>query len=360
MTGATYIIAEAGVNHNGSIELAKRLVEEAAKAGANAVKFQTFQAAKLVSSRAEKAEYQKRLTDSQESQLEMIRRLELSLDDHVELIECCRLHNIDFLSTPFDDASLVLLTERLRLPRLKFSSGDLSNLPLLLKAAQTGCELIVSTGMATLGEVEEALSVIAFGLVSDENIKPSLSAFRSIYASEEGQQALRNKVTLLHCTTEYPTPYEDVHLNRMLTLEQAFGLPAGYSDHTLGTEVSVAAVALGAKMIEKHFTLDKTMEGPDHQASLEPQEIQALIKQIRHTEAALGTRVKYPAASELKNMTPARKSIVASRSIQPGEAFDETNLTLKRPGNGLSPSIYWEILGRKANRSYEQDELIEW
>ncbi|MFB9276299.1 N-acetylneuraminate synthase [Cohnella cellulosilytica] len=360
MKPSTYIIAEAGVNHNGSLAIAKQLVAEAARVGANAVKFQTFQANKLVSNSAEKAEYQKRLTDAEESQQDMIRRLELSLNDHCALIECCREHQIDFLSTPFDDESLALLTDTLKLNRLKLSSGDLTNLPFLLKAARTECELIVSTGMATIGEVEEALSVIAFGLVTDRAAKPSLMAFKSAYSSEEGQTALQDKVMLLHCTTEYPTPYEDVHLNRMKTLEQAFTLPVGYSDHTLGSEVSVAAVALGAVIIEKHFTLDKTMEGPDHQASLEPHEIQEMIKQIRHIEIAFGTSVKYPAVSELKNRVPARKSIVASRDIQQGETFDETNLTLKRPGNGLPPSMYWSLLGLKASRSYAEDELIEW
>ena len=360
MTTSTYIIAEAGVNHNGSLEIAKRLVVEAARVGANAVKFQTFQASKGVSKRAVKADYQKRLTDAEQSQQEMIRKLELSLDDHYELMDCCHKHNIDFLSTPFDDGSLILLTETLKLEKLKFSSGDLTNLPFLLKAARTGRDLIVSTGMATIGEVEEALSVIAFGLIADKCSVPSMLAFKRAYSSEEGQQALRLKVTLLHCTTEYPTPYEDVHLRRIQTLEQAFGLTIGYSDHTLGSEVSVAAVTLGAKVIEKHFTLDKTMEGPDHQASLEPNELQMMIQQIRHVEVALGDKVKYPAVSELKNMIPVRKSVVASRPILQGEVFDETNLTMKRPGDGLSSSTYWDLLGRPASRSYAEDELIEW
>jgi sialic acid synthase SpsE len=222
MAVSTYIIAEAGVNHNGLIDLAKRLVEEAAKAGADAVKFQTFQADKLVSGLAPKAEYQIKLTDAEESQKDMIRKLELSYEDHLELIECCRLHHIDFLSTPFDEDSLHMLVHQLSLPRLKFSSGDLTNLPLLLKAARTDCELIVSTGMATMGEVEDALSAIAFGRVVEGSGVPSLAAFRRVYGTDAGQNALRSKVILLHCTTEYPTPYEDVHLNRMLTLGQVF------------------------------------------------------------------------------------------------------------------------------------------
>jgi len=359
MKDAVYVIAEAGVNHNGSLELAKSLVENAAKSGADAVKFQTFKSERLVSAKAGKADYQKRLTSRDESQLDMLQKLELSEEAHEQLVQHCRYWNIDFLSTPFDEESLIFLSDRLQLNRLKFSSGDLSNLPFLLKAAYTGKEMIVSTGMATLGEIEDCLSVIAFGLTRAGEA-PSMNAFRLAYASEEGQAALRNKVSLLHCTTEYPTPYEDVNLNGMQTLAQAFGLRTGYSDHTLGGEVSVAAVALGAKIIEKHFTLDKNMEGPDHQASLEPKELTAMVSQIRHIELAMGSQVKYPARSEIKNMIPARKSIVAARNIQAGEPFHETNLTIKRPGNGLSPAMYWELLGKKANRSYVKDECIQW
>jgi len=359
MKEAIYIIAEAGVNHNGSLELAKRLVEEAAKSGADAVKFQTFKPERLVSAQAGKADYQKRITSRDESQLDMLRKLELSEDAHEQLVQYCRHWNIDFLSTPFDEESLSFLSDKLQLNRLKFSSGDLSNLPFLLKAAYTGKEMIVSTGMSTLGEIEDSLSVIAYGLVGAGEA-PSMNAFRRAYASEEGQAALRNKVSLLHCTTEYPTPFEDVNLNRMETLSQAFGLRTGYSDHTLGGEVSVAAAALGAKIIEKHFTLDKEMEGPDHQASLEPGELKAMVSQIRNVELAMGSQVKFPATSEIKNMVPARKSIVAARAIQAGEPFDEANLTIKRPGNGLSPGMYWELLGKKSNRSYEKDECIQW
>ena len=354
------VIAEAGVNHNGSLELAKRLVEEAAAAGADFVKFQTFKADKLVSRHARKAEYQQKLTDKHESQLEMIRRLELSLEDHRILIAHCKAHGIGFLSTPFDEESLHLLTEEFELDLLKFSSGDLTNLPLLLKAARSSSKLILSTGMSTLADVENALGALAFGFTASQNDKPTLDAFRSAYGSAAGQDTLRNKVILLHCTTEYPTPFEDVHLNKMVTLSRAFGLLTGYSDHTLGSEVSVAAVALGAMMIEKHFTLDKTMKGPDHQASLDPAELKDFIREIRNVELALGSSVKVPAPSELKNAAPGKKSIVAARSIKAGETFNENNLALKRPGTGLSPSVYWDLLGHKAHRNYEMDEMIEW
>jgi len=359
MNKRVYVIAEAGVNHNGSLELAKRLIDEAANAGADAVKFQTFKAERLVSRYAEKADYQKKLTGEQESQFDMIRKLELSKDDHGQLIRHCRERGIEFLSTPFDDVSLELLVRQYGLRKIKISSGDLTNLPLLLKAASMDCQVILSTGMATLGEIEAALGALAFGYLRPGE-RPSLQAFLRAYSLPEGQELLKQNVTLLHCTTEYPTPYQDVHLNKMVTLSRAFELPVGYSDHTLGTEVPVAAVALGACVIEKHFTLDKNMEGPDHQASLEPQELAAMIEQIRHLELALGSGRKCPAASELKNMTPVRKSIVAARDIWKGETFDETNLTIKRPGNGLPPSLYWDMLGRTARRAYQKDELIEW
>ncbi|WP_373230799.1 N-acetylneuraminate synthase [Cohnella sp.] len=360
MSSTVFIIAEAGVNHNGSLNLALKLVEKAAEAGADAVKFQTFKADKLVSQHAEKAEYQKKLTDRNESQLEMIRRLELSVADHQAIISYCQEKGIEFLSTPFDEDSFRLLVHEFGLRKLKFSSGDLTNLPLLLAAARSGCKLILSTGMATLGEVEEALGAVAFGYTASRNEQPSLPLFHNAYSSVAGQEAIKANVNLLHCTTEYPTPYDDVHLNKMTTMKQAFGLRTGYSDHTLGCEVSAAAVALGATVIEKHFTLDKTMEGPDHQASLEPHELVEFVRQVRNVERALGSHVKMPAASEIQNMVPARKSIVASQSIQAGEILDETNLTCKRPGTGLPPSMYWVLLGRTAQRSYEIDELIEW
>lgn len=352
-----YIIAEAGVNHNGSLDLAKKLVHAAADAGADAVKFQTFRASELVSRHAQKAEYQKAATNDDGSQLQMLQQLELSEADHVELLAECEKVGITFMSTPFDMPSLRLLTERFGLRQLKISSGDVTNLPLLHAAAHTGAKLILSSGMCTLGDIEEALGAIAHGYIA-RGQTPSLDAFRSAYYSDEGQDALRRNVSLLHCTTEYPTPYEDVHLNKMMTLKQAFGLVSGYSDHTIGTEVSVAAVSIGAHVIEKHFTLDKTMDGPDHQASMEPQELALLVRQIRNVEKALGSSVKIPASSELRNVNPARKSVVAAKPIKKGEVLTEAHLTIKRPGNGLPPSAYWGLLGRTASYDYETDETI--
>ncbi|ANY66975.1 N-acetylneuraminate synthase [Paenibacillus sp. BIHB 4019] len=353
-----FIIAEAGVNHNGSLELAKQLVHAAANAGADAVKFQTFQASQLVSKHASKADYQKKTTASDESQLEMIRKLELSAADHEELQNECQNAGIAFMSTPFDFPSLTLLTEKMNLSILKISSGDLTNLPLLYKAGQSGRDIILSSGISTLGEIEEALGALAHAYLSLDEF-PSESAFRAAYFSDAGQTVLKQKVSLLHCTTDYPTSYEDVHLNKMLTLRQAFGLKTGYSDHTIGNEVSVAAVALGAQIIEKHFTLDKQMEGPDHLASMDPGELVSLVKQIRNVEQSMGISSKIPAVSELRNAGPARKSIVAAGPIKKGEILQEFHLTLKRPGTGISPAKYWSILGKAAAKDYETDDLIE-
>ncbi|KAF0220679.1 MAG: N-acetylneuraminate [Geobacteraceae bacterium] len=353
----TYIIAEAGVNHNGSLDMAKKLVEVAAEAGADAVKFQTFKAYKLVSRSAPKAEYQTKTTDADESQHEMIRKLELDEHAHEALIEQCKVCSIQFLSTPFDLESVDLLAGRFDLPCIKVSSGDITNAPLLLKIAQTEKPVILSTGMSTLGEIEDALGVLAFGYLGKGN--PSTETFRAAYCSAEGLAALQKKVTLLHCTTEYPAPIEDVNLRVMDTLKSAFGLPVGYSDHTEGIVVPIAAAARGAVVIEKHFTLDRNLPGPDHKASLEPNELQAMVRSIRQVEQALGSPLKMPASSEEKNMTVARKSIVSARSIRAGEPFTADNLVVKRPGGGVSPLHYWELLGRKAIRDFSADEVIE-
>ncbi|WP_410770671.1 N-acetylneuraminate synthase [Fontibacillus sp. BL9] len=353
-----YIIAEAGVNHNGSLDLAKQLITEAAKAGANAIKFQTFNSSELVSRNAEKAEYQKKTTHSEESQLQMLKKLELSYNDHIELFNYAKKEGIEFLSTPFDIESLKFLTGQLGLRTLKISSGDITNLPLLYEAALTDANIILSSGISTLGTLEEALEAIAFGYTVKNKI-PSIKEMQQAYFSKEGQAAIKAKVTLLHCTTEYPTQFNDVHLNKMLTIQQAFGLEVGYSDHTIGSEISVAAVAMGAKIIEKHFTLNKNMEGPDHKASIEPDELAEMIRKIRNVEQALGLSIKIPAFSELKNMEAARKSVVAAKAIVKGEVFSEDNLTVKRPGNGLPPSVYWSLLGRCSDQSYEPDDLIK-
>ncbi|GFO59050.1 sialic acid synthase [Geomonas silvestris] len=352
----TYIIAEAGVNHNGSLAMAKQLVEAARKAGADAVKFQTFKADRLVARSAPKARYQTETTDACESQHEMIRKLELDERAHECLIAHCREVGIEFLSTPFDLESVELLAERFALPCLKVSSGDLTNAPLLLRMAQTGKPVILSTGMSTLGEIEDALGVLAFGYLGLAG--PGVAGFRAAYHSAAGHAALREQVTLLHCTTEYPAPLQDVNLKVMKTLRRSFGLPVGYSDHTEGIAVPIAAVALGACVIEKHFTLDRTLPGPDHKASLEPGELRQMVLAIRATEQALGSSRKAPAASEVQNLPIARKSLVAGRAIEAGEPFSTENLAVKRPGTGVSPFYYWEYLGQSCAAALQPDEVI--
>lgn len=354
----TYIIAEAGVNHNGSLDMAKELIDVAAEAGADAVKFQTFKADNLVNKSARKAEYQQRLTENQESQYEMLKKLELSVDMHLELEKHCRSKNIEFLSTPFDLESVDFLDKVMNVTLLKVSSGDITNGPLLVKMAKTQKPIILSTGMSSLGEVEEALAVLAYGYTSRKDRQPSIEDFRLAYGSVEGLKVLKEKVSLLHCTTEYPTPFDEVNLQVMGTLKQSFGLAVGLSDHTKGISIPVAAVARGAEIIEKHFTLNRQLPGPDHQASLDPAELKQMIQSIREVERALGETNKYPTISELKNKTVARKSLVAKKAIQKGEVFSEDNVTIKRPGNGLSPMQFWNLSGTIADRSYQQDELI--
>ena len=328
-----FIIAEAGVNHNGQIETAFKLIDAAKEAGADAVKFQFFKAANLVTKNAEKAEYQKKLTNANESQLDMIRRLELDGEDQKKLFEYCQLQEIKFLSSAFDMESAKILYE-MGLEVFKIPSGEITNLPYLQTIGKFGKEVILSTGMSTLGEVETAVEIL----------------------TESGTK--RENITLLHCTSEYPAPYGDVNLQAMVTLKNAFKLKVGYSDHTKGIEVPIAAVALGALVIEKHFTLDRNLPGPDHKASLEPKELQQMIKAIRHVESALGDGIKRPSPSELKNREIVRKSIVARRPIKKGEKFTEENLTIKRPGNGISPMFWHEILGKIAPKDFSEDELI--
>lgn len=326
-----FIIAEAGVNHNGDISLAKKLIDAASEAGADAVKFQSFKAEKLVTKTAEKANYQVETTDNQENQYAMIKKLELDYDKHQELIDYCTSKNILFLSSPFDLESIDLLNN-LGMEIFKIPSGEITNLPYLLKIAKLKKQVILSTGMATLGEIESALNVL----------------------KENGTE----HITILHCNTEYPTPMEDVNLKAMKTLSHAFKIDVGYSDHTLGIEIPIAAVAMGATIIEKHFTLDKNMEGPDHRASLEPDELREMISSIRNIEKALGNGLKTPTGSEKKNKSVARKSIVAKTDIKQGNIFSEDNLTIKRPGTGISPMFWNELIGKKATKDYLQDELI--
>ncbi len=330
----TIIIAEAGVNHNGSLELAKRLVDEAVKAGVDYVKFQTFKAKNLVSFSAEKADYQKETTSTDESQFEMIKKLELNINAHKELVEYCNFRGIRFISTPFDLDSIDLLFD-LGVDFYKIGSGEITNYPYLKKIASKGLPVVLSTGMSNLDEVNEA-----FNLLIDNGLK-------------------KEQISLLHANTEYPTPYSDVNLKAMLTLKDVFKVTVGYSDHTKGIEVPIAAVALGAKIIEKHFTIDRTMEGPDHKASLEPEELKMMVDSIRNIEQTLGSGIKQPSESEKKNIVIARKSIVAARNILKGELFTEENITTKRPGNGISPMRWNEILGRTAQKNFRTDDLIE-
>jgi len=353
----TLTIAEAGVNHNGSIEMAKELIDVAVGAGADIIKFQTFKAEKVISRSAPKAEYQKKTTAEGESQLEIVKKLELDEAAHRTLIEYCHLRHIDFLSSPFDFDSIDLLARTFGLPRLKIPSGEVINGPYLLYIARTGKPVILSTGMSTLAEVEAALGVLAFGYLY-RNARPSLQKFQDAYSSERGQAVLAKKVTLLHCTTEYPAPFDEVNLKVMATMRAAFGLPVGLSDHTPGIAIPIAAVALGATVIEKHFTLDRNLPGPDHKASLEPNELRAMVAAIRQVETALGNGVKIPSASERKNRPIARKSLVAAKPIQKGELFTEENVAVKRPGTGATPMLYWEFLGRPATKSYGMDEIV--
>lgn len=329
----TFIIAEAGVNHNGSIELAKKLVDVAVEAGADAVKFQTFKAEKSISRYAQKAEYQKQLTDTSESQLYMVSKLELDEAAHEELFAYCRSKEILFLSTPFDLDSVNLL-KKLGLKIFKIPSGEITNLPYLRKIGALKKEIILSTGMANLGEIEDALDAL-----------------------REAGTELKN-IAVLHCNTEYPTPMQDVNLKAMQTIARAFNVRVGYSDHTSGIEVPIAAVAMGATIIEKHFTLDKNMEGPDHKASLKPDEFKAMVHALRNIEKVLGNGIKKPSPSELKNKPIVRKSIVAAKNIKKGEVFTEENITVKRPGNGISPMRWDEVLGKEASKDYKQDDLI--
>jgi N-acetylneuraminate synthase len=352
-----FIIAEAGVNHNGSIEMARKLIDVAAEAGADAVKFQTFKAESVTSRHAPKAEYQLQTTDAGESQLDMIRKLELSEAAHRELIAYANSAGIEFLSTPFDSGSLAFLLDELNLSTIKIPSGEITNAPFLLEISRRAERVILSTGMSTLGEVEMALGVLAFGF-SGQTVPPSIGTFEEAYRCAMEQNALHGRVTLLHCTTEYPAPFDEVNLRAMGTLQQAFGLPVGYSDHTPGIAIPVAAVAMGARMIEKHFTLDRNLPGPDHKASLEPDELKKMVQSIREVGLALGSPVKRPTAAELKNKLVARKSLVAACDIQAGEPFTPENLLAKRPDNGVSPIHYWEYLGRLADKDYCQDDRV--
>ena len=328
------IIAEAGVNHNGSLDLAKKLVDKAKEAGADYVKFQTAKAEKVISTFAVQAEYQKKNTGTEESQLDMAKKIVLALSDFKELKAYCDQVGIKFMSTPFDPESIDLLVE-IGMDYMKIPSGELTNLPYLRKIAKCGMPIIMSTGMCRIGEVEEALNILIEGGVK------------------------RKDIILLHCNTEYPTPFEDVNLKAMLTLKEAFGVRVGYSDHTKGIEVPIAAVAMGAEVIEKHFTLDHNLPGPDHVASLEPDELKQMVNSIRNIEKAVGDGLKVVSKSEEKNIKIARRSIIAACAIKKGELFTEENLTVKRPGDGVSPMLWDSVIGTRAKRDFVYDEPIE-
>ena len=333
MTDRVLIIAEAGVNHNGSVQLAKKLIDKAVFSGADAVKFQTFKAKNVVSKNAPKADYQKQTTNLRESQFDMIKRLELDERAHQELIAYCKEANIMFLSTPFDLDSVDLLNE-LGLQIFKIPSGEITNLPYLRRIGSLCKEVILSTGMSDLEEIGEAIKILT------------------------NAGTLKENITVLHANTMYPTPMEDVNLRAMQTIQNKFDVAVGYSDHTLGIEVDIAAVAMGATIIEKHFTIDKTMDGPDHKSSIDPEELKAMVSSIRNIEKALGSSIKKPSKSEKPNIIMARKSIVASKSIKKGELFTENNLTTKRPGTGLSPMEWDSIIGKVAKRDYQIDDLL--
>jgi N,N'-diacetyllegionaminate synthase len=327
------IIAEAGVNHNGSIELAKQLVDIAAEAGADYVKFQTFKADKIASKQAVKADYQAKTTDAAESQLVMLKKLELSYQDHITLIGYCKEKNIRFLSTPFDLDSIELL-KGLNIRLGKIPSGEITNLPYLRAMAAAFDELVLSTGMCDMKEIEEAVAVLL------------QAGF------------LKDNITILHCNTEYPTPFADVNLLAMNTIAEQLHVKAGYSDHTQGIEVPVAATALGACLIEKHFTIDRAMEGPDHKASLEPAELKAMVQAIRHIEQALGNGIKQPSPSEMKNREIARKSIVAAKDLLPGHIISISDIAIKRPGNGISPMLIETIIGKQLTKAVHEDDVL--
>jgi N-acetylneuraminate synthase len=351
----TLIIAEAGVNHGGSLEAAIALVDAAADAGADIVKFQTFSASGVAGRSARKADYQQRTTDASEGQHAMLQRLELPHAMHYTLIEHAKRRGIEFLSTPFDPQSLEFLIS-LKLPRIKIGSGDLTNAPLLHSIARAGATVILSTGMATLAEVEEALGVLAHGYSGNE--PPGIASFRAAWRDVAARERLARHVSLLHCTTEYPCPPGDVNLAAMATMRAAFQLPVGYSDHTDGIEVSLAAVALGAVIIEKHLTLDRKAEGPDHAASLEPSDFKRMVLAIRTIEGALGDGVKAPRDSEVQNIPVARKSLVAARPFKAGETIGPGEITAKRPGSGRAPIEYWSLIGTKTARPYDTEDQV--
>lgn len=354
---SVFIIAEAGVNHNGDRDLAFQLIEEAAKAGADAVKFQTFKANTLVSLNAPKARYQLKSTDPNISQLEMLRQLELQWAWHKDLSVFARKLGISFMSSAFDPESLKFLIAEVGIDIIKIPSGELTNGPLLLVTAKSGLPVILSTGMSTIEEIKAALGVLAFGYCGKTN--PGIDEFAAAFLSNEGKRLLQERVNLLHCTTDYPASLEDINLNAMNNLSEHFALPVGLSDHSSGIVVPIAASALGVTIIEKHFTLSRKLPGPDHSASLVPAELKEMIESIRIVEKAMGNGIKKPTKSELSNISAVRKSLHALESIAEGELFSEMNIGARRPGNGLSPMQYWDLIGTPSPRAYQSGEPIK-
>lgn len=352
-----FVIAEAGVNHGGHLDQALALVDAARAAGADAVKFQSFRTDALVTATARKAPYQARAGGADEAQAEMLRRLELTVADHRALVEHCARVGIEFMSSPFDIESLRLLVDVCGVRRIKLGSGEITHAALLLAAARSGRPIVLSTGMSTLDEIEAALGVLAFGGLEPDSV-PSLAAWTGAYRSPQGQALLRERVTLLHCTSAYPTAVEDVHLRALDRLSEGFGLQVGYSDHTLGNLVSWAAVGRGARCIEKHLTLDRGADGPDHAASSTPEEFRILVEGIRQIERAWGRADKRPCIAELPQRAVARRSLVTTRPLTAGSRITEADLTAKRPGGGISPMLLWEIVGRTLNRDLAADALV--
>lgn len=355
----TFIIAEAGVNHNGNLDRAIEMVKIAADSGANAIKFQSFKTDKIVSVNAPKATYQKKNTGKAGSQFEMLRELELSEKEQVILAEECKKNDIEFMSTPFDIDSAVFLAESLGIKRFKIGSGELTNAPLLLKLAELKRPLILSTGMSNMDEIRHALSILCFGYSKESQQPKSFASFKSFLNSEEIEKILKGCVTILHCTSNYPAQPETINLLAIKTLKKTFNLDVGFSDHSEGIFIALGALALGACVIEKHFTLDRQLPGPDHKASLEPEELIKMIEMIRVLEISIGNGHKIPSTVEKETALVARKSLVAISSIEIGDIFCDKNLGVKRPGIGISPFLYWDYIGKRSNKKYSADDIIE-
>ncbi|MEK4406555.1 N-acetylneuraminate synthase [Sporosarcina sp. FSL K6-6792] len=358
MSNHTYIIAEAGVNHNGSLEMAKQLVDVAKQAGADAVKFQTFKAENLVTRAAQQAGYQVKNLGEATSQFEMLKKLELSYEEFVVLKRYCNFTKVEFLSTPFDFESVDFLLDHIGMSRVKIPSGELTNSPFIHYIATKRKPIIISTGMATMDNIHEALSFLAYGLAFPDQLV-DLGQVQAFYSTVEAKLLLNEYITVLHCTTEYPAPFETINLSAMNEMKKELQLPIGFSDHSEGIAVPIAAMALGAVIIEKHFTLDRSLPGPDHRASLEPKELAEMVDGIRAIEQSIGTGSKKPTPFELENRQAARKSIVAKVQIAAGDILTEDHLAIKRPGTGMPPTVYWSLLGKSAKQSYEVDALID-